>query len=144
MPLGCNTKVESGVLNDVRYRDNEKNSGAGSSVRNRVVCALYLSTTITVMVVFSAFSSESRLGAPLYWTWLLTGMQVVALWAAGQGRWWAWLLGAAVQPPWIAYALLTDQLGFVPGCLASAAVQTWSMVRDIAPQPARAQPARVN
>lgn len=55
--------------------------------------------------------------------WILTSLQVVALWAAGRDRWWAWLLGCGVQPVWIVYALVTDQIGFVPECLISAFVQ---------------------
>jgi hypothetical protein len=39
------------------------------------------------------------------------------------------MLGAAVQLPWIAYAVLTGQFGFIPGCAVSAAVQTASFVR---------------
>ena len=76
--------------------------------------------------------------------WTGRGCSLACRWAAGQGRWWAWLLGAAVQPPWIAYALLTDQLGVVPGCLATAAAQTWTMIRGIAPTPAHGHPVRVN
>jgi hypothetical protein len=95
----------------------------------RVLLAAAFGITMTVVVVISAWYSESRLGAPLYWTWVLTGIQVLALWAAGRRHWWAWLLGAAVQLPWIAYALLTDQHGFVPGCLLSAAVQVWTLTR---------------
>jgi len=79
-------------------------------------------------VVLSSWGVETRLGVPHWWSWLLTGLQVTALWAAGSKRWWGWLLGAAVQPPWIVYALLTDQLGFVPGCAVSAAVQTYSFL----------------
>lgn len=95
----------------------------------RVLLSAILGIVMTAVVLLSAWFSESRLGAPLYWTWVLTGMQVVALWAAGRKRWWAWLLGAAVQLPWIAYALLTGQHGFVPGCLLSAAVQVWTLTR---------------
>jgi hypothetical protein len=41
----------------------------------------------------------------------------MALWASGRGRAWGWMIGNAVQPGWIAYALLTDQPGFVIGCV---------------------------
>lgn len=81
------------------------------------------------LIAWSAWMTETRLGAPLYWAWILTGLQVVALWAAGQKQWWAWLLGAGVQPMWIAYALLTGQVGFIPGCLVSAAVQVYNFLR---------------
>jgi hypothetical protein len=87
------------------------------------------SFAVTGLLVISAWRIATPLGAPSYWTWLLTGLQVLALWAAGTKRPWGWLLGAAVQPPWIAYALLTGQLGFIPGCAVSGVVQTYSFWR---------------
>lgn len=93
------------------------------------VLFLGISATVTGLLVVSAWSADTQLGAPGYWSWVLTGLQVLSLWAAGGKKWWAWALGAAVQPPWIAYALLTGQIGFIPGCLISAAVQTHSFMR---------------
>ena len=84
---------------------------------------------MVLLILLTAWDSGSQLGAPAYWPWLLTGTQVAALWAAGAHQWWGWPLGASVQPPWIAYALMTDQLGFVPGCMFSGAVQTLSFLR---------------
>jgi len=81
------------------------------------------------LVVATAWRDGTPLGAPRYWPWLLTGLQVLALWSAGRGRWWGWLLGGSVQLPWIAYAVVTTQLGFIPGCAVSAAVQTYSFLR---------------
>ncbi len=81
------------------------------------------------LVVATAWTDPTSLGAPGYWPWLLTGLQVLALWSAGSGRWWGWLLGGSVQLPWIAYAVVTTQLGFIPGCAVSAAVQTYSFLR---------------
>jgi hypothetical protein len=60
----------------------------------------------------------------------LTGLQVLALWSAGRKLWWGWLLGGMVQFPWIAYALLTEQIGFIPGCAISASVQIVAFLRD--------------
>lgn len=83
-----------------------------------------LSGSVSSLVVLSAWlDGASRLGAPLYWTWILTGLQVLALQAAGQRRAWAWPLGASVQPVWITYAVLTGQVGFIPGCVISTVVQ---------------------
>jgi hypothetical protein len=78
------------------------------------------------LVVATAWRDATQLGAR---PWLLTGLQVLALWSAGRGRWWGWLLGGSVQLPWIAYAVVTTQLGFIPGCAVSAAVQTYSFLR---------------
>lgn len=87
------------------------------------------SMLVSLAIVVSSRTVESALGAPLYWPWLLTGLQVVALWAAGRDYWWGWLQGASVQIPWIVYAVVTGQLGFIPGCAISAAVQARNFVR---------------
>ena len=91
---------------------------------------LAASLALSIAVVVSAASNDSALGAPPIWPWLLTGLQVLSLWAAGRRHWWAWLLGASVQLPWIAYALMTDQIGFIPGCAISASVQIYSFLNN--------------
>jgi hypothetical protein len=68
------------------------------------------------------------------WPWVLTGLQVLALWAAGRGLRFGWLLGGLVQFPWIVYALLTNQIGFIPGCVVSACVQLYSYAAAAAPR----------
>ena len=91
---------------------------------------LAASLGLSIAVVVSSAADESSLGSPALWPWLLTGLQVLALWAAGRRLWWAWLLGACIQLPWIAYALMTHQIGFIPGCAISAVVQTYSYLHD--------------
>ena len=100
-----------------------------ASITSRLIGAAMGSLLLSVLVVATAWDTSTALGAPLYWPWLLTGLQVLALWSAGRRHWWGWLLGAAVQLPWIAYALMTGQLGFIPGCAISAVVQACSFVR---------------
>lgn len=85
---------------------------------------------LSIAVVVSAATDHSALGAPTLWPWVLTGLQVFALWSAGRRQWWGWLLGGSVQVPWIAYALVTGQLGFIPGCAVSASVQIHSFLRN--------------
>lgn len=85
---------------------------------------------MSAMVAVTALGSDTPIGAPLFWPWLLTGLQVLALWVAGRRGSAGWLLGAAVQPPWIAYAIFTGQIGFIPGCAISAAVQAYSFLRS--------------
>jgi hypothetical protein len=134
-------------------RDESRASGRfRSTVRTskrtwaRLCGAAVVSCVVVALVLVTGLSYSSRIGAPAYWPWVLTGLQVTALWAAGAHRWWGWPLGASVQPPWIAYAAVTDQLGFIPGCLFSGAVQSVSFVRDqsgpvpAGPPPSRAQP----
>ncbi|HEU4321415.1 MAG TPA: hypothetical protein VFS66_15200 [Acidimicrobiia bacterium] len=99
---------------------------AGPRIASAAVAALALSFAVFA----TAQQDASALGAPDFWPWLLTGLQVVALWSAGRRLWWGWLLGGFVQVPWIAYALVTDQIGFIPGCVISAAVQIYSFLRS--------------
>jgi hypothetical protein len=117
-------------MESMRARINE-------TINLRLANSLGFSATVTLGLVVTSGVIESRLGVPQYWPWLLTSLQVLSLWAAGGRRWWGWLLGASVQPPWIAYAILTGQWGFIPGCAISAAVQTYSYLRkpgETAPQ----------
>lgn len=95
----------------------------------RLLGGLCAATCTSLIVVASAAGDDSALGAPAVWPWLLTGLQVLSLWSAGRRHWWGWLMGGCVQLPWIAYALMTDQVGFVPGCLISALVQLSSFLR---------------
>jgi hypothetical protein len=104
-----------------------------STARSRLTVGVVAAAGLSLAVVVSAWRDDSSLGAPLLWPWLLTGLQVLALWSAGRGRWWGWLLGGSVQIPWIAYAAMTDQIGFIPGCAVSASVQIYSYLR-IAPR----------
>jgi hypothetical protein len=80
-------------------------------------------------ITVTSIGEITALGSPRYWPWILTGIQVIALFGASTGRPVGWLLGSAVQLPWVAYALLTSQLGFVPGCLVSAVVQANGYLR---------------
>jgi len=99
------------------------------SVKTRLLGAGAGSLLLSALVVATAWDTTAALGAPHYWPWLLTGLQVLALWSAGRRHWWGWLLGASVQLPWIAYALMTSQVGFIPGCAISAVVQACSFVQ---------------
>jgi hypothetical protein len=100
--------------------------------RRQLAIGASLSAAASAVLLLTAAADGSRLGAPSYWAWLLTALQVLALWAAGRRRSWGWLLGAGVQPVWITYALLTGQVGFIPGCAVSAAVQARSFLRSAA------------
>lgn len=95
----------------------------------RLATGLAAAAALASAVVVSSWGDKSGLGAPAVWAWLLTGIQVLALWAAGRGWWWGWLLGGLVQIPWIAYAATTDQIGFLPGCAVSASVQIGAFFR---------------
>lgn len=99
------------------------------TARRRLTICLVAAMGTSVVVVASASGNTSALGAPSFWPWLLTGLQVISLWAAGRRHWWGWLMGGSVQFPWVAYAVMTEQIGFIPGCLISASVQLYSFLR---------------
>lgn len=95
-----------------------------------LACTILGSGALVALLLTTAARSDTRLGAPAYQAWVLTGLQVAALWAAGAGHLWGWPLGAAVQPAWIAYALVTGQVGFILGCVVSGAVQIANFLRQ--------------
>jgi hypothetical protein len=100
-----------------------------SRVRTGIGAWLCLCVALCLAVTVTSRTDPSELGAPAYWTWALTGLQVAAMGVAGRGRAWGWMVGSAVQPGWIAYALLTNQLGFVIGCAISTGVQLSAYLR---------------
>ena len=73
-----------------------------SRARSGIGAWLCLSATLCLAVIVSSRSDPSELGSQVYWTWALTGLQVMALWVAGRGQAWGWMVGSAVQPGWIA------------------------------------------
>lgn len=101
----------------------------GHETTNQIGLALLGSSLLVAAIAVTSIQDGSALGAPGYWAWILTGLQVAALRTAATGKDWGWLLGASVQLPWIAYAVATAQIGFVPGCVVSVAVQAHGYLR---------------
>lgn len=85
--------------------------------------SLSIATAVTLSIWMACQHSGSGIGLPPQWSWILTAIQVLALGLVGQGIATGWLLGAAMQASWICYATMTDQWGFVGGCILSAIVQ---------------------
>lgn len=110
---------------------------------NQIGIALLVGCALVTALVITSAQDDSAIGSPAYWSWLLTGLQVTALGAAARGREWGWLLGAAVQLPWIAYALVTGQVGFIPGCAVSTVVQIHGFHRRQTPPTRREADATV-
>lgn len=61
-----------------------------------------------------------------WWSWILTAVGVFGLWLAGRGTPWGWAVGIGAQGLWIAYALSTEQYGF----LVSAGAYGWVYVTN--------------
>jgi hypothetical protein len=49
------------------------------------------------------------------WSWALAAVGLAGFFLAGRKVWWAWYVNIANQGLWTAYALYTDQLGFLAG-----------------------------
>lgn len=83
-------------------------------------------------------NAGGRLGVDPNWVWVLTACQVTTLAAIGRGVREAWLFAASVQACWITYGVATGQLGFLPGCCISIAIQIFSYRRST-PRPSSQQ-----
>ena len=56
------------------------------------------------------------------WSWILTAVGVTGLYLAGKKFWWAWYVGLGAQVLWLAYAISTEQYGFIVSAFAYGAV----------------------
>lgn len=52
------------------------------------------------------------------WSYILTAVGLTGFFLAGKKVWWCWYVNIANQILWAAYALITDQLGFLIGTFA--------------------------
>lgn len=59
-----------------------------------------------------------------YWSWILTAVGVVGLWLAGRRNPLGWAVGLGAQGLWLAYALSTQQYGFLFSAMAYGTVYT--------------------
>ena len=64
-----------------------------------------------------------------WWSWALTVVGLTCFWLAGRKVWWAWFVGIAGQSLWLAYSIVTGQLGFLVGVGAYTAVYVRNQIR---------------
>lgn len=64
----------------------------------------------------------------MWWSWVLTAVGLTGFILAGQKIWWCWYVNIACQGLWLAYALTTDQFGFVVASVFYAVVFTRNAV----------------
>ncbi|MEV0734227.1 hypothetical protein [Polymorphospora sp. NPDC050346] len=69
------------------------------------------------------------------WSWLLMVVGVTGLYLAGRRSWVGWALGLAGQALWFAYAISTEQLGFLVSCFAYGAVYIRNLRAWLRPAP---------
>lgn len=55
---------------------------------------------------------------PVWWSVLLTAVGVLGIWLAGRKRAAGFAVGLAAQVLWLAYAVVTEQWGFIGSALA--------------------------
>jgi hypothetical protein len=53
-----------------------------------------------------------------YWSYLLTAVGILGLWLAGKKSSGGWAIGLGAQTLWIAYAVATEQWGFIVSAFA--------------------------
>ncbi len=73
----------------------DETRGSADRDRSRRLCLLLAALwalALSAAVVMTAVGDDGPLGAPPFWSWLVTGLQVLALRSAGTGRWWGWLM----------------------------------------------------
>lgn len=61
-----------------------------------------------------------------WWSWILTFLGVTTFFLAGNKVWWAWYVGIGVQVLWFAYAIVSQQWGF----LAGGFFYSWVYIRN--------------
>jgi nicotinamide riboside transporter PnuC len=62
------------------------------------------------------------------WSWILAAIGVTGIFLVGRKTIWGWLILCVNECLWIAYALATDQYGFIAMALAYAAVYIKSYI----------------
>lgn len=58
------------------------------------------------------------------WSWGLTAIGLTGFWITGSGRIVGWCVNIAAQGLWLAYAIQTEQPGFVVSALAYGGIFT--------------------
>lgn len=64
-----------------------------------------------------------------WWSWILTAIGITGLYLVGKKSLWGWIVGIGVQLLWIAYAVATQQWGFIISALAYGAINLRNYIR---------------
>jgi len=79
---------------------------------------------------------------PVWWSIALAATGILGIWLAGRKNLWGWAIGVAAQLLWIAYAIVTQQWGFILSAVAYAAVYGWNWWKWAHPKPDEATATR--
>ena len=63
----------------------------------------------------------------MWWSYTLAAIGVFGLWLTGRKLWQGFAVGVAVQFLWIAYAIVTEQWGFIGSALAFGWMNAWNL-----------------
>ncbi|MEU5963869.1 hypothetical protein ABZ777_21925 [Micromonospora parva] len=72
---------------------------------------------------------------PQLWSWLLMAVGVTGLYLAGKRSWTGWAVGLAAQLLWLAYAITSEQWGFLVSCFAYGAIYIRNLRAWLRPAP---------
>ncbi|MBY8872874.1 hypothetical protein K7640_13620 [Micromonospora sp. PLK6-60] len=64
-----------------------------------------------------------------WWSWALTLVGLTGWWLTGRRLWQGWAVSLSVQILWLAYALVTEQYGFIVAALSYGAMATLNLRR---------------
>lgn len=64
-----------------------------------------------------------------WWSWLLTAVGVTGIYVSGKKNYWGWGIGLGAQVLWLAYAISTQQWGFLVSCFAYGTVYAKNFLR---------------
>jgi|GEM_PF-4546021 len=102
----------------------------GQPVAAAAVTLILASLFAAALVIITLVNDSATTASLLRLTcWALVGAGVAGTFLAGAGYRSGWLILLGLQPIWIAYALITDQYGFVPGSIAYGVAQLNGFLR---------------
>lgn len=65
----------------------------------------------------------------IWWSVLLTTVGITGLWIVSNHRWQGWLISLASEILWIAYAVVTQQWGFIAAAVVYSCVHARALYR---------------
>lgn len=94
----------------------------------RAIEAIPIESSITNAVGMQILAAKIARGEQIMWSWVLAVIGVTGIFLVGRKTIWGWLILCVNECLWIAYALATDQYGFIAMAVAYAAVYIKSYI----------------